>query len=104
MDAITRPFAEALSRRLGQPFVVENRAGASGAVGTEAAVRATPAAIQDKLARAIAEANADPAVQQRVLQAGFFPMTKTGPELAAELGAQVAEHQDWVKRTGLKIE
>ena len=66
--------------------------------------KATPAAIQDKLARTIAEANADPAVQQRVLQVGFFPMTKTGPELAAELAGQVAEYQDWVTRTGLKIE
>ena len=66
--------------------------------------KATPAAIQDKLARAIAEANADPAVQQRVMQVGFFPMTKTGPELAAELAGQVAEYQDWVTRTGLKIE
>ena len=66
--------------------------------------RATPAAIQDKLSRAITDANADPLVQQRITAAGFFAMTKTGPELAAELAGQVAEYQDWVTRTGLKIE
>jgi len=64
----------------------------------------TPKAIQDKLARAMADANADPVVQQRVTQVGFFPTTKTGPELVAEMDGQVAEYQDWVKKTGLKIE
>jgi len=38
-DAIARPYADALSKRFGQPFVIENRAGAAGAVGTEAAAR-----------------------------------------------------------------
>lgn len=66
--------------------------------------KATPQAIKDKLARVIADANTDPALQQRVLQVGFFPTTKTGAELAAEMDGQVAEYQDWVKKTGLKIE
>lgn len=38
-DVVTRTVAEALSQKLGQPFVVENRAGASGTVGVEAASR-----------------------------------------------------------------
>ncbi len=66
--------------------------------------KATPQAIKDKLARVIADANTDPVLQQRVLQVGFFPTTKTGAELAAEMDGQVAEYQDWVKKTGLKIE
>jgi len=41
-DVLTRAVADALSQRLGQPFVVDNRAGAAGTVGTEAASRATP--------------------------------------------------------------
>ena len=32
-DVITRPLAERLQARLGQPFVVENRGGAGGAIG-----------------------------------------------------------------------
>ena len=66
--------------------------------------KATPKAIQDNLARAMADANADPVVQQRVTQVGFFPTTKTGPELVAEMDGQVDEYRDWVKKTGLKIE
>jgi tripartite-type tricarboxylate transporter receptor subunit TctC len=35
-------MAQWLSERLGQPFVIENRPGAGGNIGAEAAVRATP--------------------------------------------------------------
>ncbi len=41
-DAVARPYADALSRTLGQPFVVENRAGAGGSVGLETVIRAKP--------------------------------------------------------------
>jgi tripartite-type tricarboxylate transporter receptor subunit TctC len=41
-DIFTRALSQILSRRLGQPFVVENRAGAGGAVGSELAARAAP--------------------------------------------------------------
>ncbi len=41
-DLISRVFAQWLSERLGQPFVVENRTGAAGNLATEAALAATP--------------------------------------------------------------
>jgi tripartite-type tricarboxylate transporter receptor subunit TctC len=41
-DVTTRAIAEILSRKLGQNFVVENRAGANGVVGTEAVGRSAP--------------------------------------------------------------
>jgi tripartite-type tricarboxylate transporter receptor subunit TctC len=41
-DVVTRLIAEALGPRLGQPVVVENRGGASGMIGVEAAARAAP--------------------------------------------------------------
>jgi tripartite-type tricarboxylate transporter receptor subunit TctC len=39
-DTVARPVAEALGRQLGQPVVIENRAGAGGGVGMAAAARA----------------------------------------------------------------
>ena len=42
VDNSTRPFAERLSRALGQQFVIENRGGASGALGLEAAMKSAP--------------------------------------------------------------
>jgi tripartite-type tricarboxylate transporter receptor subunit TctC len=41
-DVVGRVFAAALGDRLGQTVVVENRSGAGGVVGTEAASRAAP--------------------------------------------------------------
>ncbi|MBS0466972.1 MAG: tripartite tricarboxylate transporter substrate binding protein [Proteobacteria bacterium] len=41
-DAVARVLAEGLSGRLGQAVIVDNRPGASGIVGTDAAVRAAP--------------------------------------------------------------
>lgn len=41
-DIFGRLFAEALSRDLGQPVVVENRTGAGGVVGHEAVAKAVP--------------------------------------------------------------
>jgi tripartite-type tricarboxylate transporter receptor subunit TctC len=39
-DIVARSMAQWLSERLGQPFVIENRPGAGGTIGTEAVVRA----------------------------------------------------------------
>ena len=38
-DSVARPWCEKLSQVFGQQFVIENRGGASGLIGTEAAVR-----------------------------------------------------------------
>ena len=41
-DFIGRPWAEKLQQAFGQPFVIDNRGGASGAIGTEAVARSAP--------------------------------------------------------------
>jgi tripartite-type tricarboxylate transporter receptor subunit TctC len=41
-DILARLIGQSLTERLGQPFVIENRAGASGNVGTQAVVAAPP--------------------------------------------------------------
>ena len=42
IDIVTRIVAQALGERLGEQFIVENRPGAGGNIGTEAVVRAPP--------------------------------------------------------------
>ena len=41
-DILARILAEALRERLGQPFVIENRAGAGGNIGADAVAKAAP--------------------------------------------------------------
>ena len=41
-DTVARLVGHSLSERLAQPFVIENRTGAGGNIGTESVVRATP--------------------------------------------------------------
>ena len=41
-DTIARPWAERLGQAFNQTFVVENRGGAAGAIGTEAAAKSAP--------------------------------------------------------------
>src|SRR5471030_750640 len=40
-DSVSRVVAQKLSSRLGQPFVVENRPGASGSLGSDQVAKAT---------------------------------------------------------------
>jgi tripartite-type tricarboxylate transporter receptor subunit TctC len=41
-DVVTRIVAAKVSENIGQTFIIENRTGASGKIGTEAAAKATP--------------------------------------------------------------
>lgn len=41
-DAVARALAEKLSAQMGQPFVVDNKAGASGTIGVDAVTKAAP--------------------------------------------------------------
>jgi len=41
-DTVARPYADALSKYFNQPFVIENRGGAGGAVGVETLIRSKP--------------------------------------------------------------
>src|SRR5262245_45316900 len=41
-DIVARLIGQWLAERLGRPFIVENRPGAGGNIGTEVVVRATP--------------------------------------------------------------
>lgn len=41
-DIVGRPWADALSQAFGQSFVIENRGGAAGMIGTEAVSKAAP--------------------------------------------------------------
>lgn len=41
-DTVARPYAQALGQMFGQPFVIENRGGAGGAIGVESVMRSKP--------------------------------------------------------------
>ena len=45
VDIVARLIGQSLSERLGQPFIIENRPGGGGNIGTEAVVHAPRTAI-----------------------------------------------------------
>jgi tripartite-type tricarboxylate transporter receptor subunit TctC len=66
--------------------------------------KATPEPIRQRLSDAMQLVNAEPETQAKVLKIGFFPMNKTGKEMAAQLESSAEAYRMWVKKTGLKIE
>ena len=57
-DIVARLIGQWLSERLGQQFIIENRPGAGGNIGTEAVVRAPPTAIRSSVSAAANAINA----------------------------------------------
>ena len=114
-DILARLIGQRLSERLGQPFIIENRPGATGNIATEAVARApadghtllwvvpgygiaaprgTPPAIVEKLNQAVNAVLADPKLQTRLAELAGEPM----PMTPAEFGKLVAEETDkWGK-------
>lgn len=74
MDVGARALAAGLTKAFGQPFVVENRTGASGQIGTKAAMRAKPDGYT--LLYAIAD--------QLVINPHIYPTTDYDPLVAFE--------------------
>ena len=76
-DILARLMGQWLSERLGQPFVIENRPGAGGNIGTEAVVRA-PADGYTLLSGRSAERDQCDALRQAQFQ--FHPRHRAGRE------------------------
>lgn len=70
-DLIARMLTEELGMTFGQPIAVENRAGAGGAIGTDAVVRARPDGLTLLMGSQATHAT-NPALNTRL---GFDPMT-----------------------------
>lgn len=70
-DLIARMLVEELGLTFGQPIAVENRAGAGGAIGTDAVVRARPDGLTLLMGSQATHAT-NPALNTRL---GFDPMT-----------------------------
>src|ERR1700690_746265 len=62
-DIIARLIGQWLNERLGQPFIIENRPGAGGNIGTEAVVRAPPDGYTLLLVGALNAFNATPSAK-----------------------------------------
>ena len=59
-DAVARLAAPGLQQRLGVPIIIENRSGAAGSIGTDAAAKARP-----DLARRVKPPAVSPSVPER---------------------------------------
>lgn len=100
-DAIARAMAQRMSETMGTPVVVENRAGASGQIGTDAAAKAAPDGYTVtivELPHAIA-----PAVTAKLpydLLRDFTPVTMIGTSpliLLAGTGPNSSDYRSYIR-------
>ena len=109
-DIIARLTAEALRKELGQPFIVENKGGAAGAIGTTEAARAAPdgytlgvATVSSMVVYLASKARPDYTLESfapitniasmpNVMSVGPSIKAKTLPELIAHLKANPDKH------------
>lgn len=95
VDILARVLASGLSTELKQPVVVENRTGATGHIGGEAAARATPDGYTVLLTASSAQA-----VSLHLLKLGYKPLEDLTPvALLATLPNVVVVHKDVPART-----
>ena len=97
-DILARLLADQLSKSLGQQFIAENRAGAGGSVGTDAAAKAAPDGYTLVMAT-IATFGINPSLYPKlgyVPLRDFAPISNLGPDAAdagrePEVGLRVGE-------------
>jgi tripartite-type tricarboxylate transporter receptor subunit TctC len=96
-DTIFRLLAPALEARLGQRFVIDNKTGAAGNIGTGEVVRAAPDGYTFLMAP-----TANFAVNQHLFKLGFDPLTQLEPVAAIAEAPLIAVTGTGVTATSLK--
>ena len=87
-DILARLMGQWLSERLGQPFVIENRPGGGGNIGTEAVVRASPDGYTLLMVGSLNTINAalaDPKMKARLAEWGATALPGSPADSASSL-------------------
>ena len=96
-DTIFRLIAPALEQRLGQRFVIDNKTGAAGNIGTSEVVRAAPDGYTFLMAP-----TANYTVNQYLFKLGFDPLAQLEPVVAVAEAPLIAVVSAAVTATSLK--
>jgi tripartite-type tricarboxylate transporter receptor subunit TctC len=95
-DVVARLVAPRLSEALGQPFIVDNRAGAGGTIGTEIVVRANPDGYTINVGASSYASSA------ALYKLGYDPIAGISPVTLITTGPFVVAVHPSVKAAGIK--
>jgi len=103
-DVAARSVGRELTEQLGQQVIVENRLGAGGTLGTNAAAKATPRRLVSRLNLEMARALGKPRLKELFVSQGAVAVASSASDLSGRVDEEIKTWSNVITKNGVKVE